>query len=53
MEEKKVQIARSQGIYVYPADFILVCAMNPCPCGNAFSKNSTCTCSDKEIAKYP
>lgn len=26
--------------------------MNPCPCGNAFSKNNLCTCSDKEIAKY-
>ena len=35
LEEKKVQLARSTGNYVYPADFMLVGAMNPCPCGNA------------------
>ena len=51
MEEKKVQIARSQGIYVYPADFILVCAMNPCPCGY-FPDRNKCTCTEPEIKRY-
>lgn len=51
MEEKKVQIARSQGTYVYPADFMLVCAMNPCPCG-FFPDKNRCTCSETDIRKY-
>lgn len=51
MEAKKVQIARSQGIYTYPADFMLVCAMNPCPCGYYPDKNK-CTCSDTDIRRY-
>ena len=51
MEAKKVQIARSQGIYTYPADFMLVCAMNPCPCGYYPDKNK-CTCSETDIRRY-
>ena len=33
LEEKQVRIIRSSGTYCYPADFMLVAAMNPCPCG--------------------
>lgn len=51
MEAKKVQIARSQGIYTYPADFMLVCAMNPCPCGYYPDKNR-CNCSETDIRRY-
>ena len=51
MEAKKVQIARSQGIYTYPADFMLVCAMNPCPCGYYPDKNK-CNCSETDIRRY-
>lgn len=51
LEEKQVQIARSGGIYVYPADFMLVCAMNPCPCGYYPDKNR-CTCSETDIRRY-
>lgn len=51
LEEKKVHIARSQGIYTYPADFMLVCAMNPCPCGYYPDKNR-CTCTESEIKRY-
>lgn len=51
MEAKKVQIARSQGIYTYPADFMLVCAMNPCPCGYYPDKNR-CNCSEADIRRY-
>ncbi len=51
LEEKKVQIARSGGTYVYPADFMLVCAMNPCPCGYYPDKNR-CTCSETDIRRY-
>lgn len=51
LEEKKVQIARSLGIYTYPADFMLVCAMNPCPCGYFPDKNK-CNCTVPDIRRY-
>lgn len=51
LEEKRVQIARSRGTYVYPADFMLVCAMNPCPCG-FFPDKNRCTCTEPEIRRY-
>lgn len=51
MEEKRVQIARSLGTYTYPADFMLVCAMNPCPCGY-YPDQNRCTCSETAIRHY-
>lgn len=51
MEEKKVHIARSGGTYIYPADFMLVCAINPCPCGY-FPDRNRCTCTESEIRRY-
>lgn len=51
LEEKKIQIARNQGTYVYPADFMLVAAANPCPCGY-YPDRSRCHCSDTEIRRY-
>lgn len=51
LEEKKVQIARTQGVYRYPADFILVCALNPCPCGY-FPDRNRCRCTEPEIRHY-
>ena len=34
LEEHKIRISRNSGCYEYPADFMLIAAMNPCPCGN-------------------
>lgn len=51
LEEKKIQIARTQGTYVYPADFMLVAACNPCPCG-FYPDRSRCHCSEREIRRY-
>ena len=36
----------------YPANFMLVCSMNPCPCGNYGSPNAECTCTPVMIQKY-
>jgi len=51
LEDKRIHIARTYGNFVYPADFMLVAAMNPCPCGY-FPDRNRCTCSEVEIRKY-
>ena len=51
MEEKQVAIVRQQGSYVYPANFMLVAAMNPCPCGYYPDRNR-CRCSHSMVQKY-
>lgn len=52
LEDYKINISRVNSKVSYDTKFLFAAAMNPCPCGNAFSKNNLCTCSDKEIAKY-
>lgn len=52
LENKEINIARSQASVKYPADFILVAAMNPCPCGNYGNPLKECTCSFNEIRRY-
>lgn len=51
MEDRKVNISRANGNVSYPSDFILVCAMNPCPCGYYPDRNR-CHCSKIQIGKY-
>ena len=51
MEERLIRITRSQGNFVFPADFILICAMNPCPCGN-YPDYNRCTCTQTQIQQY-
>ncbi|MCM1415129.1 MAG: YifB family Mg chelatase-like AAA ATPase [bacterium] len=51
LEDKQVQIARSSGSYVYPADFMLVGAMNPCPCGY-YPDRKRCRCTPYEVRRY-
>lgn len=50
MEDKKVTIARVNATHIYPANFMFVAAMNPCPCGYYGSKK--CRCTDYEVQKY-
>ena len=51
LEDRKVQIARSSGTYVYPANFMLVGAMNPCPCGY-YPDMERCRCTPYEVQRY-
>mgnify|MGYP005776230103 CR=1 FL=1 len=51
LEEKSVQISRTYGNYRFPADFILVAAMNPCPCG-CYPDMKKCTCTPAQIHMY-
>lgn len=52
LEDGKVTISRSKMSVDFPASFMLVCAMNPCPCGNYGNPNHECTCSPMQIQKY-
>ncbi|MCI9436265.1 MAG: YifB family Mg chelatase-like AAA ATPase [Lachnospiraceae bacterium] len=51
LEDRKVNISRVNGNVSYPSDFMLVCAMNPCPCGYYPDRNR-CRCSQTQIGKY-
>ncbi len=51
LEEKQVHIARANGNVTYPADFMLVCAMNPCPCGYYPNLNK-CRCTQAQVQRY-
>ncbi|HDD55552.1 MAG TPA: ATP-binding protein [Chloroflexi bacterium] len=52
LEDKAVTISRAQGSLTFPANFMLVAAMNPCPCGYYGDPVKTCTCSAAAITRY-
>jgi magnesium chelatase family protein len=52
LEERAVNIVRARRNVEYPANFMLVAALNPCPCGHLGSAVRTCTCSLAGIAAY-
>lgn len=51
MEDGKITISRAYGNFTFPADFMLVASMNPCPCG-FYPDRSKCKCSDFQINRY-
>ena len=51
MEDRKILISRHHAAYEFPADFMLVAAMNPCPCGH-YPDRRLCRCTDREINAY-
>lgn len=52
LEDGEISISRVKNSVKYPADFILLGAMNPCPCGFLGDKEKQCTCSEYQIQKY-
>jgi len=52
MEDGMVCVARAKASYTFPARFILVAAMNPCPCGYYNDPEKECTCTQNQINKY-
>lgn len=52
LEDGKVTISRVSGSATYPAEFMLVCAMNPCKCGWYGDPSGRCRCSDREVEHY-
>lgn len=51
MEDKTITISRVNGSFTYPADFLLVCAMNPCKCGY-YPDRARCRCAKTQIRHY-
>ena len=52
LEDGKVTISRASGAVSYPAEFMMVCAMNPCKCGWYGDPSGRCTCSDRSVEAY-
>lgn len=52
LEDGKVTISRVSGAVTYPAEFMLVCAMNPCKCGWYGDPSGRCRCSEKDVEHY-
>ncbi len=52
LEDRTVTITRAAGKVSFPADFMLVCAMNPCPCGYYGSATKPCHCTKAAVDRY-
>jgi len=52
LEDKTISVSRAKGTVHFPANFILVAAMNPCPCGNYGFRGKPCTCPPASLEKY-
>lgn len=52
LEDNRISVTRAGGRVVYPADFMLVATMNPCPCGHLGDSSKECSCSSIQIINY-
>lgn len=52
LEDGNICVSRVNKSFIFPASFMLVCAMNPCPCGALGELNTACRCSTTQIYKY-
>ena len=52
MEDGKISISRASGSFTFPAKFMMVASMNPCPCGYLGDPTHDCSCTQRHIDKY-
>ncbi len=52
LEDRTVTLSRASGSVTFPANFMLVAAMNPCPCGYYGDPARACTCSPAQVQRY-
>lgn len=52
LEDNIILISRAKGSAIFPSNFILIAAMNPCPCGNKGSRQKQCICKPTDLDRY-
>ena len=52
LEDNFVSVSRAKGSAIFPSNFILIAAMNPCPCGNKGNKQKACICKPSDLDRY-
>lgn len=52
LENGTIEISRVKNKYIYPARFMFIGAMNPCPCGHLYDQGGKCLCSSSQIIRY-
>ena len=52
LEERQITVSRVSATLTFPSSMILICAMNPCPCGWRGDKDHSCHCSENDIRRY-
>lgn len=52
LEDKTITVSRASSSTTFPAEFMLVASMNPCPCGNYLNEEENCICSPTQIRNY-
>lgn len=52
LEDKVISVSRAKGTAHFPADVMLVAAMNPCPCGNFGFRGKSCVCTPTSLQRY-
>ena len=52
LEDKVIAVARAKGTAHFPANVLLIAAMNPCPCGNYGFKGKPCICTPSALQRY-
>ncbi len=52
LEDGVITVSRAAGTIEFPADFMLVAAMNPCPCGHLTNPHKDCVCTPGQVTKY-
>jgi len=52
LEDNIVSISRAKGSAIFPSNFILIAAMNPCPCGNKGNRQKECICRPSDLERY-
>jgi magnesium chelatase family protein len=52
LEDRSISISRTKMSVEYPANLMLICSMNPCPCGHFGNPHQQCTCTTQQIQRY-
>lgn len=53
LEDREVTLGRARAVFTFPSDFMLICSLNPCPCGFfGYDEDRSCTCTPYQVQRY-